>query len=254
MLYISSPLPSKESMKKYFAELIGTFCLVIFGCGAAMMIGETIPATILAEESTIIEVFAIAAAFGLAFIILGYTIGPISGCHVNPAVTLAMFFAGNFNLSDTIFYILAQIIGAVIGAAALYLIESTVPDFIATEWILASNGWGEHYTGAYSTFAAFVIEAAMTFILAFIIFMVNARYGNRVSAGIVIGLTVMLIHLVSLPITGTSVNPARSLGPAIFAGGKALQQVWLFIIAPVVGGIAAALFWRKFFYKRKLVV
>src|SRR6201996_2526281 len=235
-------------MKKYLAELIGTFALVLFGCGAAVVDGKTIPAAVLPDAPLGIGMLGIALAFGLAVVAMAYAIGPISGCHINPAITIAMLVAGKISGKDTVGYIVAQLIGATIASSILYALLKGSPGFTAVpEWGLGANGWGPGYLGGYSTASAFLAEAVLTFLFLFVIFGTSSRFGNSSMAGLAIGLTLVLIHLVAIPITGTSVNPARSFGPAVFAGGKALQQLWLFLIAPVVGGIAAALVWHGIF-------
>jgi aquaporin Z len=226
-------------MKKYLAELIGTMSLVLFGCGAAVISGGNIdggPAGL--------GLLGISLAFGLAVVAMAYTIGGISGCHINPAITIAMLVAGKINGKDAVGYIVGQFAGAVAGAGILYLIYSGGGNFKMGEWALGSNGWGEGYLGNYNMMSAFVTEAVFTFLFLYVIFNVTSKYGNSNMAGLAIGITLVLIHLVAIPITGTSVNPARSFGPAIFAGGKALTQLWLFIVAPIVGGVAAAIFWK----------
>ena len=225
-------------MKKYLAELIGTMALVLFGCGAAVISGTG------AGALSGLGLLGISLAFGLAVVAMAYTIGGISGCHINPAITIAMLVAGKINTKDATGYIIAQLAGAVIGAGILYLIASGQADFKMGEWALGSNGWGEGYLGNYSITAAFITEAVLTFLFLYVIFNVTSKHGNSNMAGLAIGITLVLIHLVAIPITGTSVNPARSFGPAIFAGGKALSQLWLFVIAPIVGGIAAAIVWK----------
>jgi aquaporin Z len=225
-------------MKKYFAELIGTLCLVLFGCGAAVISGGN------AAGLSGLGLLGISFAFGLAVVAMAYTIGGISGCHINPAITIAMLVAGKISSKDAVGYIIAQMIGAVAGAGILYVIASGQGDFKMGEWALGSNGWGEGYLGNYSTTAAFITEAVLTFIFLYVILNVTSKHGNSQMAGLAIGITLVLIHLVAIPITGTSVNPARSFGPAIFAQGKALSQLWLFFAAPVAGAIAAALLWK----------
>ncbi len=230
-------------MKKYIAELIGTCCLVLFGCGAAVVAGiaQTGPAGL--------GLLGISLAFGVAVVVMAYAIGPISGCNINPAITISMLVAGKINMKDTIGYIIAQVAGAIVGAGVLYLIQSGMPGFAMGEWALGSNGWGDGYLGGYNTSSAFITEAVMTFIFLFVIFAVTSKNGNPNMAGLAIGLTLVLIHMVAIPITGTSVNPARSIGPALFAGGTAMSQLWLFIVAPVVGGIVAAIAWKGIFGK-----
>ena len=172
---------------------------------------------------------------------------PIPGININPgnpAVTIGVLVAGKIEVKDAVGYIVAQCIGAILGAGVLFLIVSGRPGFQMQEWALGSNGWGEGYLGAYNTTSAFVIETVMTFLFLFVILAVTSRFGNSNMAGLAIGVTLMLIHLVAIPVTGTSVNPARSLGPALFAGGKALMQLWLFIVAPVIGAILAGVVWK----------
>lgn len=230
-------------MKKNLAEFIGTFCLVLFGCGAAVVSGiaTTGPAGI--------GLLGISLAFGVAVVVMAYAIGPISGCHINPAITISMVVGGKMSVSEAVGYIISQFLGATVAAGVLYGIQSGMPGFAMGEWALGSNGWGEGYLGAYNMQSAFIAEAVLTFLFLFVIFATTSKWGNGTMAGLAIGLTLVLIHLVAIPITGTSVNPARSFGPAVFAGGKALQQLWLFIVAPIVGGVLAALVWKGVFEK-----
>ncbi|MBL7725849.1 MAG: aquaporin Z [Chitinophagaceae bacterium] len=228
-------------MKKLLAELIGTFSLVLFGCGAAVISGISV------TGPSGIGLLGISFAFGLAVVVMAYAIGGISGCHINPAITISMMVAGKIKAGEAVQYIIVQLIGAVLGAGVLYLIQKGSPGFIMGEWALGSNGWGEGYLGGYNMTSAFITEAVLTFLFLFVIFGTTSKWGNGTMAGLAIGLTLVLIHLVAIPITGTSVNPARSFGPAVFAQGKALTQLWLFIAAPIVGGIAAALVWKGLF-------
>ena len=230
-------------MKKLFAEFIGTFSLVLFGCGAAVVSGVS------ANGPDGIGLLGISFAFGLAVVIMAYAIGPISGCHINPAITVSMLVAGKIKVGDAVGYIIAQLAGATAAAAVLYLIQKGMPDFVLGEYALGSNGWGSGYGGGYSTTSAFIAEAILTALFLFVIFATTSKQGNSNMAGLAIGLTLVLIHLVAIPITGTSVNPARSFGPAVFAGGKALSQLWLFVAAPLAGGIAAAIAWKMLFGK-----
>ena len=225
-------------MKKYSAECIGTFSLVLFGCGTAAISG---PAAVGLGGAGLL---GIAIAFGFAVAAMAYTIGGISGCHINPAVTIGVLTAGKMKANDAFGYIVAQCLGAIAGAGVLYIIIRGRPGFAMGEWALGSNGWGEGYLGAYSALSAFIIEAVMTFLFVFVILATTSKFGNAAMAGLAIGITLMLIHLVTIPVTGTSVNPARSLGPAIFAGGKALAQLWLFFVAPVIGAVLAAFAWK----------
>ncbi len=225
-------------MRKYLAELIGTMVLVLIGCGSAVIAGNYIG-------------FAgISAAFGLAVMAMVYAIGSISGCHINPAITVAMLVAGKIKGKDAVFYIIAQCIGAIVGAAVLWLVASGLPDYSLAGSGLGQNGFGDQSPAGYSMLACLVAEVVLTAVFLFVIFGATHQDAPKGFAGIAIGLTLMFIHLVGIPITGTSVNPARSLGPAVFVGGDALAQLWLFIVAPVVGGIIAALIWRFWFEKR----
>ncbi len=226
-------------MKKLIAEFIGTFSLVLFGCGAAVVSG------ISTTGPSGIGLLGISFAFGLAVVAMAYAIGPISGCHINPAISIAMLAAGKMNARDAAGYVVAQIAGAIAGAGVLYLIVSNQAGYEKLgDWALGSNGWGEGYLGNYNLTAAFIAEAVLTCLFLLVIFGTTSKAGNATTAGLAIGITLVLIHLVAIPITGTSVNPARSIGPAIFAGGKALSQLWLFLVAPVIGGLVAAVIWK----------
>lgn len=226
-------------MKKAFAEFIGTFTLVLFGCGAAVIAGPAVGATT-------VGVLGIAFAFGLAIIAMAYGIGPVSGCHVNPAVSFGVLVAGRMSVGDFIQYVIAQCLGAIVGTAVLYLIMSGK----ASGWDggLGANGWGAGYLGEYNLLSAFVFEAVATFIFLVTILGVTRR-GTPVHiagfAGLAIGLTLVLIHIVGINVTGVSVNPARSLGPALFTGGNALAQLWLFIVAPLIGAGVAGVLYRS---------
>ncbi len=225
-------------MKKYLAELIGTLVLVLIGCGSAVIAGGHIG-------------FAgISAAFGLAVMAMVYAIGSISGCHINPAITVAMLVAGKIKGKDAVFYIIAQCLGAIAGAAILWLVASGLPGYSLAVNGLGQNGFGSQSPAGYSLLACFVAEIVLTAVFLFVVFGATHQDAPKGFAGIAIGLALMFIHLVGIPITGTSVNPARSLGPAVFVGGDALAQLWVFIVAPVVGGIITALIWRFIFEKR----
>ncbi len=218
---------------KFVAEMIGTMVLVLMGCGSAVIAG--------ADGTTGVGLLGISFAFGLSVIAMAYAIGHISGCHINPAISIAMVAAGRMKLDEAILYIIAQIIGAIIGAGILYIIFTNHPGAVIGEWALGSNGWGTGYLDAYNMTAAFVAEFVFTFIFLMVILgSTSTKNINGGFAGLAIGFSLVLIHIVGIKITGVSVNPARSIGPAIFAGGEALSQLWLFIIAPVLGGIVAA--------------
>ena len=216
-------------MKKYFAELVGTFVLVFGGVGSAVLAGSHIG-------------FAgISAAFGLSLLAMIYTIGPISGCHVNPAVTLGVFLARKINARDAGFYMVAQVIGAVIASAVILMIAKGIPGgYSAPLSGLGADGYGLHSPDHYSMMAGFVAETVLTMFLVLTVLGATDISAPVGFAGLAIGLVLTLIHLVGIPITNTSVNPARSIGPAIFVGGWALQQLWLFIVAPFVGAVVAA--------------
>ena len=225
-------------MKKYLAELIGTATLVLVGCGAIAIggYGAALP----------IGVVPIALAFGLAVMAMAYCIGPVSGCHINPAVTVAMVAAGRMQASTAIGYIVSQIVGGIIGAVILIVIlqgKGTGYDIAASG--LGQNGWGVGYLGEYNMFAAILTEIVATFLFTAVILGVTQdRAGGGHVAGLIIGLTLFLLHLPFIQVTGLSVNPARSLAPAIFVGGTALMQVWLFLIMPLIGGALAGLLFK----------
>lgn len=220
-------------MKKYIAEMLGTMVLVLMGCGGAVFAGS-VSGTVGAGVGTI----GVALAFGLSVVAMAYTIGRISGCHINPAITLGVFLSGRMNKKDAGMYMLFQIIGAVIGSLILYLL------------VFSGTHGGPTETGA-NSFAdgmmlqAFIAEAVFTFIFVLVVLgSTDEKEGAGNFAGLAIGLTLVLVHIVCIPITGTSVNPVRSIGPALFEGGKALSQLWLFIIAPFVGAALSAAVWK----------
>jgi len=236
-----------KTSTKFVAELIGTFGLVLFGCGAAAVAGGD---TIAGLSG--LGLLGIALAFGLSVVVFAYAIGGISGCHINPAVTIGVWVAGKISAKDAIVYILAQLVGAVLGAFVLQqILNGQLGGFTAGQWAYGANGWGEGYQNEYGTSAAFLTEAILTFLFLFVILATTSKIGNSMMAGLAIGLTLVLIHLVAIPITGTSVNPARSFGPAILAGGNAMGQLWLFIVAPIIGAIAAAGVWKILYTDQK---
>lgn len=228
-----------KTSTKLIAELVGTFSLVLFGCGAAAVAG----ADTIAGLSGL-GLLGISLAFGLAVVVMAYAIGGISGCHINPAITISMLVAGKIEFKEAMGYIVAQLIGAALAAFVLMQILNGMAGFSMGEYALGSNGWGAGYQNEFNTTSAFITETVLTFLFLFVIFATTSKWGNSNMAGLAIGLSLVLIHLVAIPITGTSVNPARSFGPAIFAGGEALNQLWLFIVAPIAGGILSALFWK----------
>jgi aquaporin Z len=214
-------------MNKVIAEFIGSFSLVLFGCGAAVLAGAEIGQ------------LGIALAFGLAIVAMAYGIGPVSGCHVNPAVSLGVFLAGRMEMKDMLGYWAAQMAGAVAGAAFLmFLLSNGAGGFAGN---LGQNGWGPGYLGEYSMLAALAFEIVMTFLFVTVILGVTGPGGNAAFAGLAIGLTLAVIHIAGIQVTGVSVNPARSFGPAILVGGTALSQLWLFLLAPMIGAALAGL-------------
>ena len=223
-------------MRKLIAEFVGTAWLVLGGCGSAVLAA--------AYPELGIGFVGVSLAFGLTVLTMAYAIGHVSGCHLNPAVTVGLWAGGRFKVRDMPGYIVAQVAGAVAGAAVLYMIASGNPAFSLADGF-ATNGFGEHSPGGYGMAAALVCEMALTFGFVFVI--MGATHG-RAPAGfapIAIGLCLTLIHLISIPVTNTSVNPARSTGPALFVGGIALQQLWLFWLAPLLGGALGGFAYRS---------
>ena len=221
--------------QKYLAELLGTFVLVFFGCGAAVIAG------------TSLGVLGIAFAFGLAVLVMVYAIGPVSGCHINPAITVAMLVNKKIAGKDAVIYIIVQCIGAIIAAALLLVVASGMPTYDIAVNGLGQNGFGAASSGGYSMMACFITEIVLTFVFLIVVFGATSKEAPAGFAGIAIGLSLTLVHIVGIMITGTSVNPARSLGPALIVGGTALAQLWMFIIAPVIGAIIAAVVWKYLF-------
>jgi aquaporin Z len=215
--------------KKLIAEALGTLILVLFGCGSAVIAGADIGLT------------GISLAFGLAIVAAAYGLGAISGAHLNPAVSLGMVTAGRMSVGDFIGYAIAQCAGALAGAAILLVIASGKADYTIATNGLGQNGYGAGYLGEYSLMAALVFEGVMTFIFVTVILGATASGAPGAMAGLAIGLTLAAIHLVGINVTGVSVNPARSFGPAVLVGGKALADLWVFIVAPLAGGAVAGL-------------
>jgi aquaporin Z len=224
--------------KRSFAELIGTFWLVLGGCGSAVLAA--------AFPKVGIGLLGVSFAFGLTVLTMAYAIGHISGCHLNPAVSVGLSSAGRFPISELPAYIISQVAGAILGAGVLYVIASGQAGFDLAGGF-ASNGYAEHSPGGYSLLSALVTEVVMTFIFLMIILGSTEKHAPAGFAPIAIGLGLTLIHLISIPVTNTSVNPARSTGPALFVGGWALSQLWLFWVAPIVGGALAGLTHRAVF-------
>ena len=216
-------------MKKYICEFVGTFALTFFACGVAVTVGCDTPAGVIAT----------ALAFGLVIVAMAYSIGNVSGCHINPAVSLGMAMTNRMSWQDFFEYVAAQILGAITGAALLGVILGSFES-------LGANG----YNGSSVTvWIALLVEVILTFVFVLVILGVTDKKENGHATGIVIGLTLTLVHLFGLPFTGTSVNPARSIGPALLQGGDALKQVWVFILAPLVGAALASLFYKNILKK-----
>ncbi len=223
-------------MGKLLAEAIGTFWLVLGGCGSAVLAA--------AYPDLGIGFAGVALAFGLTVLSMAVAIGHISGCHLNPAVTAGLVASGRFPAKDLIGYWIAQVVGGLAGAGVLYLVAKGLPGFSAADSGFASNGFADHSPGGYPWQSCFIIEAVLTAVFLFVIHGATDKKAGSVIAPIAIGLCLTLIHLVSIPVTNTSVNPARSTATAVFAGGWALQQLWLFWVAPVVGGIVGGLVYK----------
>ncbi|HEX4165242.1 MAG TPA: aquaporin Z [Bryobacteraceae bacterium] len=222
-------------MNKYIAESVGTFVLVFGGCGAAVLAGDKIGYA------------GVALAFGLSLLAMVYTIGHVSGCHINPAVTLGLFLAKKLPAKDVLGYWVAQVIGAIIAAACLLVVAKGAPNgYDASALGFAANGYGAHSPGNYGLFAAAVTEIILTFFLVITVIGATDIKAPAGFAGLPIGFVLVLIHLVGIPVTNTSVNPARSIGPALFVGGWAIAQLWLFILAPLAGAALAAAVYRSF--------
>jgi len=222
-------------MKKYGAEFIGTFWLVLGGCGSAVLAA--------AFPNVGIGLLGVALAFGLTVMTMAFAIGHISGCHLNPAVSVGLWAGGRFPANQLLPYIIAQVLGALLAGCILYLIASGKADFNLAAGF-ASNGYGEHSPGGYSLLAALITEVVMTMMFLLIILGSTDKRAPQGFAPIAIGLGLTLIHLISIPVTNTSVNPARSTGVAVFVGGWAVAQLWLFWVAPIVGALLGATIYR----------
>jgi aquaporin Z len=222
---------------KFSAEFFGTLVLVLMGCGSAVIAG--------ANGTTGVGLLGIAFAFGLSVLAMAYAIGHISGCHINPAISIGMVVAGRMKASEAVIYIIAQILGALAGAGILLLIASGKEGYSLVANGLGQNGFDAASPGHYNLQAGFIAETVFTFIFLFVIFgSTSTKNIHGGFAGISIGLSLVLIHIVGIPVTGVSVNPARSIGPALFVGGTAISQLWLFIVAPIIGCVLSAVVWR----------
>ena len=222
-------------IKKLVAEFIGTFWLVLGGCGSAVLSA--------AFPDVGIGLLGVSLAFGLTVVTMAYAIGHISGCHLNPAVTVGLWSGGRFPASEVVPYIVFQVLGAIAGAFVLYIIASGQAGF-SLEGGLASNGYGDHSPGNYSMMSGFISEFVMTFMFLIVILGATHKLASPAMAGLAIGLALTLIHLISIPVTNTSVNPARSTGPAVLVGDWAMAQLWLFWLAPLLGALIAGLVYR----------
>lgn len=220
-------------MKIFIAELIGTFTLVLLGCGSAVLAGGEVGQ------------LGIAFAFGLAIVAMAYGIGPISGCHVNPAVSFGAFVAGRLSMNAMFQYWAAQFIGALLGAGVLYLIATGKTGYDLAANGLGQNGWGPGYLGEYNLVSALVFEVVATFLFLVVILGSTQKSAPGMLAGLAIGLTLTVIHIVGIQVTGVSVNPARSFGPAVIVGGPAITQLWLFLVAPLIGAALAGLLFKQ---------
>jgi aquaporin Z len=222
--------------KKHFAELMGTFWLVLGGCGSAVLAA--------AFPEVGIGLLGVSLAFGLTVVTMAYAIGHISGCHLNPAVTIGLATAGRFSMKEVPGYIIAQVVGACIAAGVLYVIASGAAGFDVSDGF-AANGYGEHSPGGYSMAAALVAEIVFTMMFLFVILGATSDKAPAGFAPLAIGLCLTLVHLVTIPVTNTSVNPARSTSQALFVGDWAVSQLWLFWVAPIVGAILAGLISKR---------
>jgi aquaporin Z len=228
---------------KLTAEFVGTFWLVLGGCGSAVLAA--------AFPDLGIGLAGVSLAFGLTVLTAAYSLGPISGGHFNPAVTVGLWAGGRFPASQVVSYVVAQVVGAIVGAGVLYVIASGSPDFSLAGGF-ASNGYGEHSPGGYSMMAGAVSEVVMTFMFLIVILGATHKRAPVGFAGIAIGLALTLIHLISIPVTNTSVNPARSTGPALFVGDWALSQLWLFWVMPIIGAALAGVVYKTIFEEEEV--
>ncbi|RVU48316.1 aquaporin Z [Lujinxingia sediminis] len=220
---------------RLLAEFVGTFFLVLAGCGTAVLAG-TFP-------EIGVGIIGVALGFGLALLVMAYAIGDISGCHINPAVSVGLWIGGRFPGRDVLPYIAVQVLGGIVAAAVLYMIAGGTPGFTLADGF-AANGYAEHSPGGYSLLSALTIEVVMTTLFVFAIMGATHKRVPAAVAPVAIGLALTLVHLISIPVTNTSVNPARSTGVALFVGDWALSQLWLFWLAPIAGGVGGALLYR----------
>lgn len=218
--------------QKCLAEFFGTFVLVLMGCGSAVLAGSHV------------GFLGIAFAFGLSVVGMAYAIGHISGCHINPAITISMWVTRKLPAADTLGYVVSQILGGIVGAALLYFLASGKADYSLAANGLGANGLGDASPDHYSMASGFVAEFVFTCIFLVVVHGSTSKNNTTPIAGLGIGLTLTLIHIVGIPVTGVSVNPARSIGPALFVGGQALKDLWVFIVAPIAGGLLGGAIWK----------
>ena len=236
--------------KKFLAELLGTFWLVLGGCGSAVL-AAAFPYSEAASNPFGLGFLGVALAFGLTLLTMAYAIGHISGCHINPAVSFGLWASGRFPGSQLVSYVVAQVLGAILAGGVIYLVASGRDGFSLTgSNPLATNGWGAHSPGGYSFLAALVIELLLSFFFLLVILGATDRLAPGGFAGVPIGLSLTLIHLISIPVTNTSVNPARSTGVAVWAGAEAMGQLWLFWLAPIAGALLAGWVYRNLLEER----
>ncbi len=236
--------------KTFLAELLGTFWLVLGGCGSAVL-AAAFPYSEAASNPFGLGFLGVALAFGLTLLTMAYAIGHISGCHINPAVSFGLWASGRFPGSKLVPYIVAQVLGAIIAGGFIYLVASGREGFSLTgSNPLATNGWGAHSPGGYGFLAALVIEVVLSFFFLLVILGATDRLAPGGFAGVPIGLSLTLIHLISIPVTNTSVNPARSTGVAVWAGAEAMGQLWLFWLAPIAGALLAGWVYRHLLEER----
>lgn len=226
-----------SKLSKFSAEFLGTLVLVLMGCGSAVIAG--------ANGTSGVGLLGISFAFGLSVVAMAYSIGHISGCHINPAISIGMVVAGRMKIGEAAYYIVAQILGGIAGAFILLQIASGKPEYSLATNGLGQNGFDAFSPQHYSLQAGFIAEIVLTFIFLLVIFgSTSSKNINGGFAGLAIGLSLVLIHIVGIPVTGVSVNPARSIGPALLVGGQAISQVWLFIVAPIIGAVLSAVVWK----------
>lgn len=226
-----------SKLSKFYSECLGTLVLVFMGCGSAVIAG--------ANGTTGVGILGISFAFGLSVTAMAYAIGHISGCHINPAISIGMLVAGRMKIVEATYYIIAQVIGAIVGAGLLYVIAGGKEGYDLALNGLGQNGYGDFSPQHYNLLSGFIAEVILTFIFLLVIFgSTSTKNIHGGFAGLAIGLSLVLIHIVGIPVTGVSVNPARSIGPALWVGGQSISQLWLFILAPITGAVLSALVWR----------